>query len=129
MQSADVYLVGNAAVNALGGAASAITSLPKNPRKLSELVSYFKGVMDAIDGVGEAYDLAHQQPAYVLADSFDNGGCLFALSDSCIELHYPTGFRNVSGGGRVAFTVLFFVRTSGPRPQYGSMVRNFAPNT
>lgn len=129
MQGADVYLIGNGAVNALGGAGAALSKLPKNPRKIKELYDYFKGVKDAIDSVQQAYALAHQQPSAVFADSFDNGGCLFAISDSCIELYYPTGFRNVAGGGVVAFTVLMLVRTSGPRPQYGSALFNFAPNT
>ena len=127
--NADVYLIGSAAVDALGGAASALSKLPKNPRRVDELFAYFDGVKKAIDGVGQAYDLAYQPPSVVFADSFDNGGCLFALSDSCIEMHYNNGFRNVAGGRPFSFTVLMLVRTGGPRPQYGSALFNFAPNT
>jgi len=126
-QGADVYMVGGAAVNALTAAGKSLKP-PSNPRSIEELYGYFKGIMDAIDGVHEAFELAHQQPAYVIPNNFDeNFGCLPSLS-SCIEMHYPAGFKNVSGGN-VSFTVLMLIRTSGPHPQYGSKVFAFAPGT
>lgn len=126
-QSADVFLIGGAAVAALQAAGQALPP-PSNPQSMQDVFDYFDGVVDAINGVGQAYDDAHQQPASVAVNSFDNFGCLPSLSDFCIELRYPTGFKNVSGGS-LSFTVLMLVRTGGPRPQYGSRVFNFAPST
>jgi len=45
-----------------------------------------------------------------------------------MEMQYPSGFKNVSGGN-VSFTVLILIRTGGARPQHGSGVFNFAPGT
>ena len=80
--------------------------------------------------MGEAYDLAHQLPAQTVDNSFsDNFGCLVSLSDSCVEMQYPAGFKNVAGGERFSFTVLILVRSGGPKPKYGSIVTNFVPTT
>jgi hypothetical protein len=127
-QSADVYLIGGAAVAALTAAGQALPP-PSNPTSIQQVYDYFDGVINAINGVGQAYDLAHQQPTSVFPNSFDeNFGCLWSLSN-CIEMHYASGFRNVSGGS-VSFNVLILVRgASGPRPVYGSGLFNFAPGT
>jgi|GEM_PF-1019161 len=126
-QTADVYLIGGAAINALGGLASALP--PPKPTSIKEVYDYFDGLISAIQGVGEAYDLAHQQPAQVVYNSFDeNFGCLATFSSFCMEMQYPSGFKNVSGGN-VSFTVLILIRTGGARPQHGSGVFNFAPGT
>lgn len=126
-QKADVYLIGGAAFNAMGGLAGAI---PKSkPTSIKEVYDYFDGMISALQAVGEAYDLAHQQPAQVVYNSFDeNFGCLATFSSFCMEMQYPSGFQNVSGGN-VSFTVLILIRSGGARPQYGSGVFNFAPST
>jgi hypothetical protein len=127
-RGADVYLIGGAAVNALGNLFGSIKP-PSNPKSIKEIYDYFDSLIDAINGLGEAYDLAHQQPSSVTSESFaDTLGCLASLSDSCVQLNYANGFKNVSGGN-VSFTVLILVRTGGPRPQVGSIVVNFAPST
>ncbi|MEJ6000808.1 hypothetical protein [Paucibacter soli] len=126
-QAADVYLIGGAAINALGGLASALP--PPKPASIKEVYDYFDGLISAINAVGEAYDLAHQQPAQVAYNSFsENSGCLATFSDFCMEFQYPNGFKNVSGGN-VSFTVLILIRAGGARPQHGSGVFNFAPGT
>jgi hypothetical protein len=126
-ESADVFLIGGAAVNALAAAGQALPP-PSDPKSLQDVFDYFDGILKAIRGVGQAYQDAHQQPDFVIANSFDNFGCLPSVSDNCIEMHYNNGFGNVSGGS-VSFTVLMLIRTGGPRPQYGSRVFAFAPNT
>ncbi len=94
-----------------------------------EIYDYFDSLIDAIRGVGQAYDLAHQQPTSVTAEGFtETFGCLPSLSDSCTQLNYANGFENVSGGN-VSFTVLILVRTGGPQPQVGSLLTSFAPGT
>lgn len=127
-QTADVYLIGGAAVNALGGLLGSIAP-PSNPKSLDEIYKYFDALIDAIKSVNLAYEQAHQQPNFVISNSFsENFGCLPSLSDNCIEMHYNGGFENVSGGS-VSFTVLMLVRNGGPRPQTGSIVLSFAPGT
>ena len=123
-QNADVYLIGGAAVNAVR---EAIAQRPAGGE-----IS-IQGVFDLLDRIATilstAYKAAHQQPAYVITNSFsENFGCLPSLSDFCIEMHYPNGFENVSGGS-VSFTVLMLIRSNGPRPQYGTKVFAFAPGT
>lgn len=127
-QGADVYLIGGSAVNALQTFFGSV-SPPSNPHSIREIYDYFDSLIDAIRGVGQAYDLAHQQPTSVTAESFtETFGCLPSLSDSCTQLNYANGFENVSGGN-VSFTVLILVRTGGPQPQVGSLLTSFAPGT
>ena len=65
----------------------------------------------------------------MITNSFsENFGCLPSLSDFCIEMHYPNGFENVSGG-LVSFTVLMLIRSNGPQPQYGTRLLAVAPGT
>ena len=123
-QGADVYLIGGAAVNAVR---EAIAQRPAG----GEIT--IQGIYDLLDSIATilstAYKAAHQQPAYVITNSFsENFGCLPSLSDFCIEMHYPNGFENVSGGS-VSFTVLMLIRTNGPQPQYGTKLLAFAPGT
>ena len=123
-QNADVYLIGGAAVNAVR---EAIAQRPAG----GEIT--IQGIYDLLDRIATilstAYQAAHQQPAYVITNSFsENFGCLPSLSDFCIEMHYPNGFENVSGGS-VSFTVLMLIRSNGPQPQYGIKLLSFAPGT
>lgn len=129
MQGADAYLIGASAVNALTSLGKSLQP-PKEAKSFKEVFDYFKGIVDAIKSVGEAYELAHQLPAQIVDNSFsENFGCLVSLSDSCVEMQYPNGFKNVAGGERFSFTVLILVRSGGPKPKYGSIVTNFAPST
>lgn len=122
-QSADVYLIGGAAVNAVR---EAINERPPNGEITIEgLFQLFDRIATILN---TAYQAAHQQPAYVITNSFDNFGCLPSLSDNCIEMHYPNGFENVSGGS-VSFTVLMLIRSNGPQAQYGIKLFSFAPGT
>ncbi|UDF35682.1 UNVERIFIED_ORG: hypothetical protein LHJ69_00875 [Shinella sp. XGS7] len=125
-QRADVYLVGGAAIEALKAVGKALP--PPKPKNIKELYDYFDGLLSALKGARQAYEDAHQQPSRVVYDSFDNGGCLPSLNDSCIEMQYDAGFKNVAGGS-VSFTVLVLTRTPGARAQYGSLLVNIAPNT
>lgn len=129
MVGADAYLIGASAVNALRQLGGSLEP-PKNAKSFKEIYDYFKGVLDAIKGVGEAYELAHQLPAQIVNNSFsENFGCLVSLSDNCVEMQYPSGFKNVAGGERFSFTVLILVRSGGPKPKYGSFITNFVPTT
>jgi hypothetical protein len=129
MAGADAYLIGASAVNALKTLGKSLEP-PKEAKSFKEVYDYFKGVLDAIKGVGEAYDLAHQLPAQIVDSSFtESFGCLVSFSDSCTEMQYPSGFKNVAGGERFSFTVLILVRSGGPKPKYGSLVVNFVPTT
>lgn len=129
MQGADAYLIGASAVNALTSLGKSLEP-PKEAKSFKEIYDYFKGIVDAIKGVGEAYDLAHQLPAQIVDNSFtDNYGCLVSFSDYCTEMQYPNGFKNVAGGERFSFTVLILVRSGGPKPKYGSIVTSFVPTT
>jgi hypothetical protein len=128
MAGADAYLIGASAVNALTSLGKSLAP-PKEAKSFKEIYDYFKGILDAIQGVGEAYELAHQLPAQTVNNSFENFGCLVSLSDSCVEMQYPSGFKNVAGGERFSFTVLILVRSGGPKPKYGSLVTNFVPTT
>ena len=123
-QNADVYLIGGAAVNAVR---EAIDQRPAGGEiSILGIFELFNRIATILD---TAYQAAHQQPAYVITNSFsENFGCLPSLSDFCIEMHYPNGFENVSGGS-VSFTVLMLIRSNGPRPQYGTKVFAFAPGT
>ncbi|WP_457445190.1 hypothetical protein [Roseateles sp. P5_E4] len=129
MAGSDAYLIGASAVNALTSLGKSLKP-PKEAKSFKEIFDYFKGIVDAIKGVGEAYELAHQLPAQIVDNSFsENFGCLVSLSDSCVEMQYPSGFKNVAGGERFSFTVLILVRSGGPKPKYGSIVTNFVPTT
>ncbi|MEO6280375.1 hypothetical protein [Roseateles sp.] len=129
MAGADAYLIGASAVNALTAAGKSLKP-PSEPKSFKEIFDYFKGIVDAIKGVGEAYELAHQLPTEIVNNSFtENFGCLVSFSDSCTEMKYPAGFKNVAGGERFSFTVLILVRSGGPKPKYGSIVVNFVPTT
>lgn len=129
MQGADAYLIGASAVNALASLGQSLQP-PKEAKSFKEIYDYFKGIVDSIKGVGEAYELAHQLPAQIADNSFsDNYGCLVTFSDNCVEMQYPNGFKNVAGGETFSFTVLILVRSGGPKPKYGSIVTNFVPTT
>jgi len=129
MAGSDAYLIGASAVNALKALGKSLEP-PKEAKSFKEIYDYFKGIVDAIKGVGEAYELAHQLPAQIIDNNFsENFGCLVSLSDSCVEMQYPAGFKNVAGGERFSFTVLILVRSGGPKPKYGSIVANFVPTT
>ncbi len=126
-QAADVFLIGGNAVAALTNLGKPLKP-PKKPTSVREVTDWLNGIIDALKAANQAYELAHQQPSSVFYDSFENGGCYATFNDSCLEMYYPSGFKNVSGGN-VSFTVLMLIRLGGPRPQTGSGVFNFAPGT
>jgi len=124
-QSADVFLIGGAAVNAVSGlisqfrAAGAVTSI-------KQVVDFYKGMLNALKSAGKAYADAHQQPSSV----DPNGWCLISGGGDggCVELIYDNGFNYVGSGGPIALEpVIILVRARSPQnPQFGSGIFNFA---
>ena len=134
-KNADVYLVGNAVIQAMRSL-SIPTRPPKEAPSTKEVYEYFKGVRELAKGVqevGEQVERMVQFPSSATINNFiEDGGCFpsYGLGlDSCIQLNYLNGFLNVSGNNPTAFVVLMFVRTGGPVPQYDSFLANFAPGT
>ena len=125
-QSAEVYLVGGAAINAIDEAANAVGGIT-GVHTIHDLYNFLKGLYDALQGLAGGVAQAHQQPDFVLQTSADDGGCL-SSGGSCIELHYNNGFNYVGSGGPIALEpVIILIRIPDPTsPGYGSAIFNFA---
>lgn len=126
-QNADVFLIGGAAVNAVDGLVDQLRSVG-SISSIEEMYNFFDGMLGAIRSAGEAYEDAHQQPDSFYQTSFWDGGCLSSLADSCVEMHYSTGFDYVGSGGLINIEpVIILVRGRSPlAPQAaGSNIYNF----
>jgi beta-lactam-binding protein with PASTA domain len=126
VNSAEVYLVGGAAVDALDTAANSIGGVT-GVNSISKLFEFLKSLYDAIQGLGAAAADAHQQPDSIVFTSFDSAGCLLSSADPCYELNYDNGFKYVGSGGPIALEpVIVLVRIPDPTsPGYGSAIFNF----
>jgi hypothetical protein len=89
--SNEVFLIGGSAIQAVQGVISAFN--PSNVDSLDDIYNYFEGIVDALQGAGQAYDLAEQPPASVEIGCILDGG----TNPGCSELVYPAGFEPVSG--------------------------------
>jgi hypothetical protein len=89
----NVWLIG---ANQIAAAQGVINSFnPSGVKSISDVYKFFKGIVDAIQTAGEAYDQAHQPPdSAVQVSSF---GCIFG-SASCVDLTYTNGFNSVNTG-------------------------------
>jgi len=86
--SNEVFLIGGGAVAAVEGLIDAFN--PGNIESFDDIDDYFEGIVDAIEGAGEAYDTAEQPPDAV------QFGCIFDDGGGCSELVYNSGFDNVA---------------------------------
>lgn len=134
-RNADVFLVGNAAIDAMRNL-SIPTRPPHDLRSFKEVYNYFKSVYDSVKsvgGVGQQFQSMFQPPADAIASNFSEfGGCFpsYGLGlDDCVEMLYPSGFKNVAGNSPVGFVVLILVRSGGPQPEYDSLIVSIAPGT
>jgi hypothetical protein len=82
----DVFFVGPNAVSAVEDLLSAFN--PGNIDSMQDVFDFFDGIIDALQGAGEAYDEAHKLPS-----SFVNF-CVF--DDPCTSLIYNSGFPDVN---------------------------------
>ncbi|GMV47516.1 MAG: hypothetical protein AMXMBFR66_29140 [Pseudomonadota bacterium] len=125
-QTANVFLIGGAAVNAVSGLINQFRSLGQIS-SIRQVFDFYKGMLDALQSAGKAYADAHQQPDSAFATSFWDGGCLSSLADACVELVYDNGFNYVGSGGPIKLEpVIILVRARSPQnPQFGSGIFNF----
>ena len=125
-QSAEVYLAGGAAINAITDALNAVGGIA-NVHSIHDLYNFLKGLYDALQGLAGGVAQAHQQPDSYYQTGFDNGGCLSSLADSCIEMYYDNGFNYVGSGGPIHIEpVIILIRIPDPTaPGYGSAIFNF----
>ena len=84
----DVFFIGPNAVAAAEGLIDAFN--PGNIESLQDVYDFFDGIIDALQGAGEAYDEAHALPSGV------GPFCLF--DDPCSALIYNNGFPDVNDG-------------------------------
>lgn|GEM_PF-6616664 len=125
-QTADVFLIGGAAVDAVDGLIDQLKSIG-SIRSIGDLYDFYNGMLDALDDAQEAYDTAHQQPSSVLLTGFDDFGCIASGASRCVELHYDNGFEYVGSGPVNLQPVIILVRTNDPLgAQFGSAIFNFA---
>jgi len=125
-QAADVYLIGGAAVNTVTGLITTLGDV-RNIHSWRDLYNFYKAVIDKVESIPDAIALAHQQPDSFIQTGFNDGGCLSSLADSCIEMHYSSGFNYVGSGGPINIEpVIILVRINDPtQPGYGSNIFNF----
>ena len=88
--SNEVFFIGGAAVAAVEGLIDAFN--PSNIDSFDDIDDYFEGIVDALQGAGEAYDQAEQPPDSVVPGCILDGGS----SPNCSELVYDSGFESVS---------------------------------
>ncbi len=83
----DVFLVGSAAIAAVEDLFNALN--PDDFEDLDDVWEFFEGVVEALEGAGEAFDDANQVPGDLAP------GCILSSNPSCVELIYPSGFKPV----------------------------------
>ena len=89
-ERSDVFLVGTAAIAAVEDLINAFD--PSDVEDLDDVWNFFEGIVDAIQGAGQAFDDANQ-----IADSTSFGACILPGSDSsCVDLVYDSGFGAVN---------------------------------
>jgi hypothetical protein len=121
-QNADVFLIGGAAVNAVSDLISQLGSVSQI-QSIQDLNDFYQGMLDAIQGAGQAYEDAHQQPDYYYFNDF----CIGLFGDSCMEFVYGSGFDYVGSGGPINIEpVIVLIRVNSPLgAKFGSGIFNF----